>query len=36
MLISIIIPTNFYYFVEYLVNILLDYSIAPYGFDIRF
>jgi len=29
------IPTNFYYFVLYLVNLLLDYSIVPCGFDIR-
>jgi len=27
--------THFYYSILYLANILLDYSIVPYGFDIR-
>jgi len=30
------IPTNFYYSVLYLMNILLDYSTVSCEFDIRF
>jgi len=37
-LLIIAILTNFnklYYFVFYLVNLLIDYSTIPFGFDIR-
>jgi len=29
------IPTNFYYSILYLSNLLLEYSVVPCGFDIR-